>query len=124
MLLIGGYLYFCLWKCVIHVYISLYLYFIICSFSELGDGWSPAILNSEEEYNFLKEAMGLFISYEDSIFIGGSFGESPPFDYSTYSTEPGTFIQSLESDGLSGVNIQMHSHSICSNHSHYFNKLL
>ena len=63
---------------------------MICSFSELGDGWAPAILNSEEEYNFLKEAMGLFMNFDDT-FIGGSFGESPPYDR-TYSREPGNLM--------------------------------
>ena len=41
---------------------------------EIGDGWAPTILDNEEEYNFLKEAMGLFISsYDTKTFIGGSF---------------------------------------------------
>ena len=41
--------------------------------SAQGDGWAPTVLDDEEELNFLRETMGLFISnYELGCFIGGS----------------------------------------------------
>ena len=58
--------------------------------SDLGDGWAPTILETEEEWEFLREAMGLFVSsYNHFTFIGGS--TSAPhyssFGYSDYRTQ-------------------------------------
>ena len=43
----------------------------ILYFKDLGDGWSPAVLNSEEELNFIREGQKRNREL-GSYFIGGS----------------------------------------------------
>ena len=58
--------------------------------SALGDGWGPTLLETEEEWNFLRGAMGLFTStYDSYTYIGGSTSScwqyyDFSFDYSQY----------------------------------------
>ena len=43
----------------------------------LGDGWNNAILNSQEEWDFIKAAMAFFFAqYHDKYFLGGSTNEN------------------------------------------------
>ena len=60
-------------------------------FSEIGDGWAPAVLETEEELHFLQEALIFFAStYRYGFYIGGSTCIAadettyPPIDYSDY----------------------------------------
>ena len=40
--------------------------------TELGDGWAPVLMETEKEYDWLIEKMGLFFStYDIGVFIGG-----------------------------------------------------
>ena len=58
--------------------------------TELGDGWNPAILESQDEYDFLIETWGLFISsYDQLSFIGGSvcFLDYRLYGLSNYKTD-------------------------------------
>ena len=49
--------------------------------SDLGDGWAPTELDNEEELNFLKEAMGLFVyAHYRPFFIGGTTTEYYQYD--------------------------------------------
>ena len=58
---------------------------------ELGDGWAPTILETEEEFNFLKGAMGLFVStYDHCAYIGGSTcipSSDEPIAFSDYESD-------------------------------------
>ena len=55
--------------------------------TETGDGWGPAAINTEEEYDFLKEGQKSFCN-SDSHWISGSIntelGET--FDFSDYNS--------------------------------------
>ena len=69
------------------------------SISDLGDGWAPAILETEQEFNFLREAMGTFISTaRQDTFIGGSTCIEPRLlsieysDYNTYDDDDGKSV--------------------------------
>ena len=60
-------------------------------FSEIGDGWAPAVLETEEEFHFLQEALIFFAStYWYGFYIGGSTCIAadqttyPPIDDSEY----------------------------------------
>ena len=47
--------------------------FVSLYFLELGTGWAPTILETEQEFNFLRGAMKLFVSsYDHPCYIGGS----------------------------------------------------
>ena len=63
------------------------LYYI----SDLGDGWAPTVLETREEFDFLRGAMGLFVpTYDQYTFVGGSTciaSTDEPIDYSDYETE-------------------------------------
>ena len=64
---------------------------ILFVLSELGDGWAPTILETEEEFNFLREAMTAFVmTYKQNVLLGGSTCMEPsyyPIDYSDYIPE-------------------------------------
>ena len=58
-------------------------------FSAIGDGWGPAVLNTENEFNFVRHAKGFFVdSYHQKNFIGGSTDVEPnpprSIEYSDY----------------------------------------
>ena len=60
----------------------LQLYFI---FLEMGNGWGPAVINSQQEYDFIKEGQkGFFNSI--SYWIGGSTDNQTDdiFNYTYY----------------------------------------
>ena len=71
------------------MYISLY-------FKELGEGWEPAVLESEEEHYFVRQGQKS-LSDLQAYFIGGSSGFSDrpddlapqfdPFEYFLYSPD-------------------------------------
>ena len=46
------------------------------SFSDIGEGWAPAILNIPEELDFLKHAQKSFIN-DRSYWLGGSTSKEP-----------------------------------------------
>ena len=53
-------------------------------FSEFGNGWSPTILKSENQINFLKVAMKSVVHRDWTYYIGGSGDPSTqvtPFKY-------------------------------------------
>ena len=64
---------------------------IVFVLSDLGGGWAPTILETEEEFNYLREAMTAFVStYKQNVLIGGSTCVEPRFDpieYSDYTPE-------------------------------------
>ena len=53
-------------------------------FSEFGNGWSPTILKSENQINYLKVAMKYVVQTDWTYYIGGSGNPSTqvtPFKY-------------------------------------------
>ena len=56
-------------------------------FSDTGDGWGPAAINTEEEYDFLKEGQKSLCN-SDSYWISGSIniGLGETFDFSDYNS--------------------------------------
>ena len=64
-------------------------YSCVC-ISVLGFGWGPSLIETEEEWNFLRVAMGRFVgSYDTATFVGGSTNYFQHweffFDYDQYS---------------------------------------
>ena len=65
--------------------------FFLC-ISEIGPGWKPAVLDTEDELNFVREAKRFFFaSYHSENLIGGSTNENvqsetglEPIAYSDY----------------------------------------
>ena len=55
--------------------------------TETGDGWGPAAINTEEEYDFLKEGQKSFCN-SDSYWISGSISTElgQTFDFSDYNS--------------------------------------
>ena len=68
--------------------------------SELGEGWAPAILDTEEEMNFIKEGQKKF-SDNRSYRIGGEATQRPPasIDYSDYIPKYGDRIYWMNGPG-------------------------
>ena len=54
-------------------------------FSEIGNGWEPAVLDTQEEYDFIKEGQRSFSSSVE-YWIGGSTNATQFFTYSDYVT--------------------------------------
>ena len=70
--------------------------FTILFISGLGHGWAPAVLNTEEELDFVKEAQK-GVTHTRSYWIGGSTNVERPenFGYSSYeSNESGKVMNS------------------------------
>ena len=62
------------------------LHEIILYFLELGTGWEPAVLNTEEEHEFIREGQKSFAS-SVPYWIGGSTNQpNDTFNYSEYIT--------------------------------------
>ena len=79
---------------VYNVFNSIYL-FLFFVFLEIGLGWMPAIMNSEEERDFIKESHRL-LSDVRTYWIGGSVPSSVPLNFSTYVPRPPEAGQSVE----------------------------
>ena len=63
---------------------------IIENISELGEGWKPSILESEDEYDFVREGQKGLCDLED-YFIGGSV--YPDFWWTIFGPFIGAFPQ-------------------------------
>ena len=71
--------------------------------SGLSYEWAPTLLETREEFDFLRENMGLFISsYDHLCFIGGSFCyKQNRVWFSHYSTdESGNIIEFFHNSRL------------------------
>ena len=51
--------------------------------SEIGYGWRPAVLDTQEEYDFIREGQKSF-NDSASYWIGGSTDSNGIFEYSDY----------------------------------------
>ena len=56
---------------------------ICCIFLEIGSGWKPAVLNTLEEYNFLRIGQKGFTN-SDSFWLGGSTNLNGSIEFSDY----------------------------------------
>ena len=68
-------------------YTNIYLTRVLLYFSALGEGWAPAILNSPEELDFIRQGQ-LWFSDDRSYWLGGSTNTQPweHIDLSDYNT--------------------------------------
>ena len=62
--------------------------FVFLHSLEIGEGWAPAILNSQSEVDFLKQAQKDFGDNTRSFWIGGSTNAAlnKTFDFNSYLT--------------------------------------
>ena len=61
--------------------------FSIFLFLEFGDGWAPNVLDTQEEFQFLRDNMGFFFfNYDKITLVGGSTNVTQygPISYSEY----------------------------------------
>ena len=62
---------------------------------ELGDGWFPAVMENENEFNFIREAQK-FVTDSKSYWIGGSSDFLGPIKYYQYvPNEEGLYMKQL-----------------------------
>ena len=46
---------------------------MLYNISDFGDRWGPAFLNNSEEYDFIRDNMGIFVfNWDSPCYIGGS----------------------------------------------------
>ena len=60
-----------------HTTIEIFLLTVFIS--GIGDEWGPAVLNTSNEFHFVRHAKGFFVgSYHQTNFIGGTTDVRPP----------------------------------------------
>ena len=52
-------------------------------FPEIGEGWAPAVLDTQEEFDFIKEGQKTFKNSEP-YWIGGSTNQNDKITYTEY----------------------------------------
>ena len=78
---------------IIILFLCIFTY--ILYLSDIGDGWKPVVINSQVEYNFIREAQKV-LSNSVPYWIGGSANYLPnvTINYNDYiANNSGTHIQ-------------------------------